>query len=347
SAGAFQDPPTATPEPTPEPVPLAERLVFGAPYIHRSGVVQTARPLGDEWQVSEYLSNGYSGQIPTVFMINNLDLVVVHHYLRSGIAFETLDTLSTEFLTTAYFAAEWQEYDTWAETARTVTGEAVITDFALAVNDLDFLARDVSSVVESWLVVTRVVVPADSPELLDLLMDEVLARLVVYPQMLALPLGWPIHADQDLGVMLEMPPAMTLGLDVPGQYAMYWLMTGDEAGDHPYVELHALESEVADVRDWIAVMYPDAAIIDAAASDAAAIDGNDLVVYTYVDQTGVERCVLGVLVSGADGPLAVVTATAMAAEVPNWLDESTLPPLYSDVKLVITQGIQVLVPAAE
>jgi hypothetical protein len=192
-------PPTQVIIPTPEPNPQLEGEL---PYIHSSGFFQTFRPAGSDWFVTESL--GTENTTSTVIQ-SPARLAVIHNYIRPGVQYETLESLSTEFLNEAHFVDAWVEYDSWLETGRTVTGDHVIISFDLMSEDNQYLGRAIAWVEAGWLYISRLVVPANNPALLDLLQSLVIPVFRGYPQLQVLPQSWPAYIDQELGFLLKHP----------------------------------------------------------------------------------------------------------------------------------------------
>ena len=135
-----------TPEPTRIVVPSPQpdpQLSGALPYDHSSGAFQVFRPAGDDWVIND---NPFAteGDRRDVIIQSGPRLVVIHYSVQPGVEFDALDSLSENYLTEAHYAEEWANYDAWEETGREVTDEAVIVDFGLRADYVEYLGRDLT-----------------------------------------------------------------------------------------------------------------------------------------------------------------------------------------------------------
>ena len=296
--------------PTPEPDP---QVTGSTPYIHSSGLFRVFRPAGQGWTLNENASVNASS-IASVVIQNVRRLVVIHNYIRPNVEYETPQALSENFLTTQHFAGAWQDYDRWEETARTVQDDKVIVDFNLTQLDVDYIARVAYWVQDGWLFVARVVTPANNPLLLDRLFTQVVDGFVGFDALMALPVDWTAHVDQQLGYIWRHPNA--------------WQRVAGDVG-RPVTFTAETEAGTLRVRTWA---EPDQALADEDAARAWLVENRDgaevlsaqpvergagagfALAYTFLTTTGDPQSGLMVLLNDAAGTLFVADLQTPTAE---------------------------------
>src|SRR5690606_9384956 len=174
------------------------------PYIHSSGAFQTFKPAGSDWFVDE-LATLTDTSTARVVIQSSSRLAVIHNYIQPGVAYESLDDLSSTYLTNQYFTSAWQDYDSWELTGREIADRAVIVNFNLRSGGNEYPGRDVTRLEGTTLYVTRLVVSANNPPLLEELAALVSATFPGFPSLQALPREWPAYHDQVLGTILKRP----------------------------------------------------------------------------------------------------------------------------------------------
>ena len=190
--------------PTPEANPRLEGEL--PEYIHSSGAFQTFKPAGSDWHVDELadpLGHVNRARRDPEQQPFGRD----YNYLQPGVVYEFLQDLSDTYLTNAYFTSAWQDYDSWEITGREITERAVIVNFNLRSNGNDYLGRDITRLDGTTLYVTRLVVPANNPPLLEKLAGLVTATFT----------GYPGAVGASTGVARLPRPVARLYLEVPGR----------------------------------------------------------------------------------------------------------------------------------
>ncbi|MCD4685046.1 MAG: hypothetical protein K8S97_03815, partial [Anaerolineae bacterium] len=193
-----------TPVPVAPPPDLDPQFEGEPPYIHSSGYFRVFRPAGADWTISE-ASPMETNVLARVYFNSPSRFVVIHNYIQPGVEYETLASLSENFLTSTHFAGAWRDYDSWTETGREVTETHVTTEFTLAVGGVDYVARATNWLVEDMLYAVRVVVPDNNPLLLDLLHGYAVDGFVAFPEFQAMDEEWPAFPDQELGYAIKYP----------------------------------------------------------------------------------------------------------------------------------------------
>ncbi|MCL4238401.1 MAG: hypothetical protein KJ047_09140 [Anaerolineae bacterium] len=329
--------PTSLVIPTPDPDP---QLTGRPPYVHSSGLFQTFLPAGDDWIVDEGESVQASA-MARVVISSSRRLVVIHNYIQPGVEYESLDSLSANFLTAQHFAGAWQDYGSWEETARTVGDESVVVDFALAAEGYDYLGRTITRLWQDWLFVARIVVPANNPALLDLLQTLVVPTFQGFPALLALPSDWRAYVDQSAGFVLRHPPGWTVAAGSPGRPATLRLSGADNnervrLWTEPETPITSAEA----AETWVRAATTVGAVLSVATVQREEGVGY-LVAYRTLDAAGDTHSALAALLNDEAGTLFVADLQIEPPDV-NLLDTPSVPGTYADARQSIAEGFIVL-----
>jgi len=278
-----------------------------------------------------------SGSRLNTVIQNSQRLVVIHNFIEEGVQYDTLESLSTNYLSETFYAAEWSSYDGWEETGRQITADAVIIDFDLKSLGVSYLGRDIISIRDGWMYVTRLVVPANNRALLDLLQSLAVPAFRGYPDMQKLPRNWPIYVDQQLGFALKYPPG--------------WQIVAGNPGNPVTITTPQGQTE-ATVRVWT---IPDRQIDSPEAAEAlvteieltATIQGSAPVerqqgvgyqaAYQYQDAAGDWHSGLLVALNDEPGTLFIANLHLDAPDL-NLLDASSLDLLDNEARQVVAEG---------
>lgn len=329
--------PTKLVIPTPDPDP---QLTGRPPYIHSSGLFETFLPAGDDWIADEGESVQASA-MARVVISSQQRLAVIYNYIQPGVEYESLDSLSENYLTTQHFAGAWQNYDSWAETARMVGEDSVVVDFALTSEGHDYLGRTTSRLWQDWLFVARIVVPANNPALLDLLQTLVIPAFRGFPALLALPSDWSAYVDQTAGFVLRHPAGWTVAAGSPGRPATL-LLNG--AGNNERVRLWTepetslASAEAAEA--WVRAAATVDAVLSVATVQREAGRGY-LVAYRTLDAAGDAHSALTALLNDEAGTLFVADLQIEPPDA-NLLDAQSVPDAYAEARQSVAEGFIVL-----
>jgi hypothetical protein len=328
-------PPTQVIIPTPE---LDPQLEGELPYIHSTGLFQTFRPAGSDWFVNE--SQGAESTTSVVIQ-SPARLAVIHNYIRPGVQYETPESLSTEFLNEAHFVDAWAEYDSWLETGRTITGDHVIVNFDLMSDGNQYLGRAIAWVEDGWLYISRLVVPANNPALLDLLQSLVIPAFRGYSQLQILPQSWPAYIDQELGFLLKHPSGWQIvaggkerpvTFNVPaeeGKTAVrVWTVPDRVVGSDQQAEA------------WLTETEPTATALALEPVEHGMGTGYQIA-YAYRDTAGDPHSGLMMLLNDASGTLFVANLQSTPAGT-NWLDAESLSEQDGETAQALINGFVVL-----
>ncbi len=332
-----------TPAPTPIvfPTPQADPQLRGElPYIHSTGYFQTFRPAGTDWTVDEG-DTTTTGGFARVIMQSGQRLAVIHNYIQPGVQYESLDQFSTEFLNAEHFASAWGDYGSWEETGRTITEDSVIVNFNLVADDLPYLGRVTARLDGDWLFMSRIVVPANNPVLLDLLQSLVAAQFYGYDDLLVLPQDWPAYSDQESGFVFKHPAEWELvagGLGRPVTFSIPGL-DGKNLVRLWTVPNVSIDSEAA-ASTWVTDAEPDAQIVGALPLTHE-WDGGYRVAYTFTDTAGNTHSALTVLLNDDAGTLFIANLQAEPPDV-DLLGGQDLSDAYATALQSMTSGFIVL-----
>lgn len=332
-------PPTEVVIPTPDPDP---RLSGEPPYIHNSGYFQTFFPAGNDWQVDDYPAADDASRLSVVFQ-SLTRLVVIHTFIQRGIEYETLESLSENYLTPAYYAAEWSAYDSWIEVGRQVGDGRVTVSFNLVSQGHDYLGRDITQMVENRALVARLVVPANNAPLLDLLESLVLQVFREYPDIFGLPESWPIYADQQLGYLIKhpsgwrwiagdagLPTTFTVTEDDPPDRLRLWT-----ASEQPLASADEAEA-------WLLAEEPTSEILSIQPVEREYGTGFQIG-YGFQDAEGDQHSGLVTLLNDENGTLYVANLYVMAPGL-NLLQDEDLSPTVTNNCRAVVQGFILLPP---
>ncbi len=335
--------PFATPQPTRLVIPTPDpdpQLTGRPPYLHSSGLFQTFLPAGDDWIVDEGESVQASA-VARVVISSPQRLVVIHNYIQPGVEYESLDSLSANYLTEQHFAGAWQDYDSWEETGRTVGEEGVVVDFALTSEGHDYLGRTTSRLWQDWLFVARIVVPANNPTLLDLLQTLVIPTFQGFPALLALPSDWRAYVDQTAGFVLRHPAGWTVAAGSPGRPATL-LLNGANNNERVRLwtepETPIASTEAAEA--WVRAAATVDAVLSVATVQREAGRGY-LVAYRTLDAAGDAHSALTALLNDEAGTLFVADLQIESPDA-NLLDSQSVPDAYVAARQSVAEGFIVL-----
>ena len=331
--------PTKVVFPTPDSDP---RLVGELPYIHSSGFFQTFQPAGADWSFDE----GEEGEpYARVVIQSGQRLAVIHNYVQKGINYDTVESLSQDHLNESYFATAWTDYTSWQETNRQLSQNTVTISFNLAAAGNEYLGEDITRMDTGWLYVTRLVVPANNPALLEELHNLVLPNFMGFHDLQTLPLLWPAWTDQSLGYALKHPPHWQHVAGDMGRPVTFKVASEDNAltirvFTEPERTLDSLEA----AEMWVTDTEPTATILDSAPVERETGSGYQ-VAYNYTDSAGDAHSGLMVLLNNGAGTLFVASLQFEQPDI-NALDAETVPPVNAQDLQALSQGFIILPPAA-
>lgn len=330
---AQQSTPLATLEPTPvvfpTPPPGGTVVEAAGLYVHPSGAFYLAQPQG--WSITPNTNPA----VASASFVNSTLYSVVHVYIQHHDFGQDLASLDALY-GAAELAASWGEYDTWLETDRQQTDDALVIDFELSLDGNTYLARQLAwpdPQDNTWSHVLRLVGPGNNPALLDALQNLIIPSYQAVADALTAPLTWPAYIDQTYGLVIKFPetwqiadggPGLTTTLVSASGQATVTLSTGREA---------ALDNPDA-ARAWLEAARPGAEVIEVGTVERANGSGYRIA-YTYNDADGEARSGLAVLLNGADGRLVAANLRLNETRV-NLLDEEATAAQQEAVQVMRT-----------
>ncbi len=336
--------PFSTPVPTPFIVPTPDpdpRLDGAPPYIHSSGLFRVFRPASENWRVTSESGPNDGTGIARVVMQEPDQLVVIHNYIQPGVEYETFTSLSENFLTSSHFADAWSAYNSYIETGRTVTEEAVIVDFDLIDEGIDYRARTLHWTDDGWFYSSRIVAPANNPALLDLLADRILASFRPVPRVRDLPVEWPAFINPSEGYILKYPADWQKVAGDAGRPVTFApAANGGKLLVRTRVETGQVLEDETQVTDWLAASDETAVVLSSAPVAYDAAQGYE-VAYTFTDSAGDTSSGVMVLLNDEAGNLFIANLQTGALDT-DLLAAEDLPSAVQDARRAVRDGFIVL-----
>ena len=336
-------PPTPIIIPTPDPNP---QLEGNLPYIHSSGYFQTFWPAGSDWSITEQVGTDTSTTYAHVAIQSGPRLAVIYNFVQPGVEFESVENYSETQMTANYLAGSWADYESWTETGRTLTDDSVIIDLDLVSHDNSYLARTINRLGDGAVYVTRLVVPANNPDLLDLLQELVVPVFVGYNDLQQLPQVWPTHIDREQGYVIKHPSYWRILAGEVGRPVTYGSTTDQlNMRQRIWVTPDQMLETAEDAGAWLAENEPTATVVEVAAVTREVGTGFQ-VAYTYRDDAGDEHSGLAVLLNDDAGALFAANLQLDPAGL-NLLDaDADLTPLEGEARQAVAEGFVLLPDAA-
>jgi len=150
--------------------------------------------------------------------INNETLSVIHVFAEKDPSRKAQSVADLDaYYTKDNLNGAWANFTGgWTETNRGAQGDLYILNFELKLNNSTYLARIVSRFSGEWLVVSRLVVPNNNPQLLDQLQNAIFPKIQIWTQALTVPLTWRAVADPVSGYVVKFPSEWHLVDGAPG-----------------------------------------------------------------------------------------------------------------------------------
>src|SRR5579859_4555426 len=227
---------------------------------------------------------------------------------------KTLDDLNAYYDKTNLDAA-WSNFTGgWKELNRGVQGDHYAINFELYLTGDTYLARQISRFHGDWLMVMRLVVPDNNPQLLDQLQTATYPMFNFWDQGLNAPLGWRAVGDSVLGYVVRFPTPWQLVDGAPGfPYAINGTLESGAITMNARAESGKSAKSEDEARSYISGNFGKANIQAVKPFTIGSSQGFS-VNYTNPDADGNLHNVLTYLLNGANGKLIVVSLTASTAK---------------------------------
>ena len=179
----------------------------------------------------------------------------------------------------------------------------MIVNFNLRSGGNEYLGRDITRLEGTTLYVTRLVVPANNPPLLEKLAALVSATFTGFPSLQALPQEWPAYHDQVLGTILKHPAGWQQVAGGPGRPVTFTVPADGEARVRLSAEPDLRLDDAAAAEAWVAEESETRSGVTILASAPVEHDSGSgyQVAYTFTDTAGDTHSGLAVLLNGAGG----------------------------------------------
>jgi len=322
----------------PEPIDNPQ-LGSQPPFIHSSGYFQTLWPGGADW----YLDSAPVEETTYGAVFKSGDqLAVLHTYISQGVSYDTLDSLSQNYLTETYFDQVWSGdetisgYEDWEENGRQITDNAVVTYFDLESQGASFLGRDITRIDGNWVIVARIVVPANNLPLMNGLNDLILPVFYIYHDLLNLPAAWPTYIDSVSGFMIKYPQTWERVAGRTGENVTLRPTAGSDNSIRAWVVPNQPLASPEDAAAWMTQTEPTASILQTVELQHE-FGGGYAVSYSYEDEAGALHSGLVALLNDSENNLMVARLRVNQPD----LDLLNLDSLSSDLteaRQIIMEG---------
>jgi hypothetical protein len=277
-------------------------------YYHPTGIF--AMPKLAEWNIPSDAPEEITAPNPN----NNLSRVaalfsnsnaasVVHAIAELNPAFDFgAENALTNYYTDAVNALAWSRYSSWRESSRQVTDGTLSINFDLGFEQSNYLGRQLATIVrregDYWVVILRIVVPANNPDLLTNLESVLWAGMRFLQTSLSAPLTW--NTISDSGYILRYSPFWQKS----GSAGQPYTLSGESNGRplrltaRPVFGVKAEDD--ASARAWVAENYPRATIQSVLTLTRGGARGF-AISFTDADADGNQRNNVLNLLNGFDG----------------------------------------------
>jgi len=320
-----QEIPPTEPPPVPTlPSPLNDfsGISFEQDTLEDTGLFAVGVPTG--WERTQATGPQAQG---TVNLNNGEQLSVIQVQVEEGPPVASAQELGDLYFTQARLSGSWTNYSNPQELLREVRDDRLIIEFALEnFEGQEFFARHASWTDGTWIYTARVVVPRNAIDLLDFLLEPVIASIEPQTQFQDTPVTWNAYYDEASNAILRHPNGWTVTdggeAGVPTSYAL---------PDGSLLRVEAQDTAIADedaARAWVEDLR---AGITAGSVEAIERNGGTgfSVAYTYTTPDGDEQSGYAVLLNSDDGRLHAATALIPAAGVD--LNNAEEQPQYTDL----------------
>lgn len=269
--------PFPTPTPTLISVPTVEpdgiQIGDGEPLVNVSGYFQMFQP--DDapglWTVQ---SNEFDADQNTanLILISPERLAVIHGIARArDLNVTSLEVLQNVTYDISFFDRVWASYQVWTITDQRIIGDSLLVyDFELegvVPNDIAYIARQVTWLEPKFINTLRIVVPANNPELLDILYEKSLQSFITYPDSPQTGIaGIEAKSHPDIGLMIMLPSYWEILDGGPGRLRTTYHEPFPIEGEDYQITVQRRENTALDSLDaaqaWLEQVYSTISIIE-------------------------------------------------------------------------------------
>ncbi|MBL8147965.1 MAG: hypothetical protein JNL34_16420 [Anaerolineae bacterium] len=315
--------PTATAIPTFPPPPNAAELDFSTLYLHPTNIFAIGQP-ADFTQVSP-TSNANLAQVN---MVNSNTMSVIDAFVQ-----DPQEPVTSESLT-GFFSADvldrtWDFFTNWTESSRTADDTGLTIDFAVTLQNQQYVARQRAWTDGTWIYSVRVLTPSNAVDYLRALLDGAAASLLPFTQFAGTPLNWAALYDNTSGMVVRYPQT--------------WRVTDGGAGrpatvtspDGATLRVEARAGQTVDSQEAAAAVLqqirPGAVIaasqeVSQEASTTAEATSGYRITYTAATPDGEVQSGIAQVLNGPNDTLYVAVLRAPTAELGAASAEATVEP---------------------
>ncbi|HVO41092.1 MAG TPA: hypothetical protein VMT34_00640 [Aggregatilineales bacterium] len=323
--------PTAPPAPTVvfPTVPSGGTVVIpDGLYIHPSGLFSLPHLLGWNQAPSAEQANLPTGSSPVTEMgntfINSTLLSVVHSYINNDPTRKIANSQDLDrYWDKTQLDSAWRNFTGgYKELNRRVNSDGLSTiNFELYLEGNTYLGRQLAQMQDNWMLVLRLVVPNNNPDLLDKLQAIIIPRYHLWIQEVAIPSDWQSIVDPVDGYVVRLTPTWKVN---DGSSGKPFLATGTAGPYNFTLTTRADEGSVKsqdDVKNWLKANIPAASILTIKEEKRNDLTGFTAS-YSNPDADGNKRSGVVTLLSGT-GRVYTLNFQSTAREL-NLLDDATV-----------------------
>jgi hypothetical protein len=296
-------------------------------YLHPSGLFSIPRLLGwDAAANAEQTSppNGVSQatEVGNTF-INGTLLSVVHAYVNT----DPTRKIGTgqdldKYWDSKQLDSAWSNFKGgYKELNRTLTSDNISKiNFELYLDGKTYLARQVARMQDDWMMVLRLVVPNNNPDLLDKLENAIVPKYHLWKAEASSPANWKSISDPDSGYFIKLAANWSVTDGAPGK--LY--SANGPSGPYTFtLQTHVESGSVRspdEVTAWLNKNIPSASVLTVKAESRSDLSGYSAS-YNNPDADGNKRSGVATLLN-ANGQIYVINFQSTAREL-NLLDDAT------------------------
>lgn len=314
---------TATAIPTFPPPANADDLDFSTLYLHPTNIFAIGQPSGFDQASPTSNSN-----LAQVNMVNNTTLSVIDAFVQAPQEPVTTESLS-DFFSADVLDRTWNFFSNWSESSRTTSATDLTIDFAVTLQQQQYVARQRAWTDGTWIYSVRVLAPANAVDYLRTLLDGATASMLPFTQFAGTPLNWAALYDNTSGMVIRYPAAWTVTDGGAGRPATV------TSPDGATLRVEARPGQTVDSQDAAGAILqqirPGATLVhieevsQAASQTAEATSGYQLT-YTSATPDGEVQSGIAEILNGPNNTLFIAVLRAPTADLGSAGAEATVEP---------------------
>ena len=316
--------PTALPTATvPAPVEVSN-ITFDQSYIHPSGVFTATIPEG--WTPDAGVTTASEA---IVTLRNNAALSLGElRVIEPADGAADLDAVSAYF-NNNWLSSSWRDYTNWDEATRSVRDDELVIDFNLSSGGQQYIARQLATTDGERIYVSRAVFPANSPEQVRYMVENLKANLNYNEQFAGEPLDWSAYYDSTTGHIIRFPQSWQITDAAPG------LPASIETSDGIVLRVETVDEAITSADEasaYVESVRPGAEIVSVAETEQGGLTGYE-VAYSLPTLDGPSQSGYALLLAAESGSVHVANLRLSESDV-DLTDEATLEQ-YPEIAAVL------------